>query len=400
VRPDGFEWLVPGLRPELVTTLLRSLPKELRRQLVPAPEVAAQALARMSPRAAPLLDALERALGELRGVQIPLAAWNLDRLPTHLRMHFRVEDEHGDVLAAGDELDALREAVRPRLRDELRAAAPELERHGLTAWTIGSLPRSVTVPGTGGAVHAYPALVDEQVAVGVRAFDTPQAQAAAMRLGTRRLLLLTMPSTVRYALDHVDGATQLALATAPQGTLVDALDAACDALVIEGGGPAWDEAAFAALRAHVAGNLAQRTATLLAVVVRVLAAEREVRARLEPLRAASVGPLRDARDDIERQLARLIHPGFVADAGAARLPDLERYLLAAVRRLERLIESPAADRARMAVIEELEQALERKPGADPDVRWLIEELRVAEFAQALGTREKVSAKRIRRALGP
>jgi len=408
LRPDGFEWLVPGLRLELVTTLLRSLPKELRRQLVPAPEVAAQALARMPARSAPLLDALERALAELRGVQIERGAWDLARLPAHLRMRFRVDDEHGEEIASGEDLDALREAVRPRLRDELRAAAPELERHGLSAWTIGSLPRAVTVPGTGGAVQAYPALVDEQVAVGVRTFDTPQAQAAAMRVGTRRLLLLTMPQTVRYALDHVDGTTQLALTGAPHGSVravvVDALDAACDALVVEGGGPAWDEAAFAALRAHVAGNLAERTAELVAVVVRVLAVEREVRERLAPLRAATSGPLCDARDDVERQLARLVHPGFITDAGQ-RIVDIERYLRATLRRLERLIEAPAADAARMQVIEELEAAYAARqarlaPGVTPPpevqkVPWLIEELRVSEFAQSLGTREKVSAKRIR-----
>ena len=247
--------------------------------------------------------------------------------------------------------------------------------------------------------------------MGVRAFDTPEAQAAAMRVGTRRLLLLTMPSTVRYALDHVDGGTQLALASAPHGgvraVVVDALDAACDALVVGGGGPAWDEASFAALRAHVAGDLAETTAELLAVVVRVLAAEREVRERLAPLRAATTGPLCDARDDVERQLIRLIHPGFVVDAGG-RVADLERYLQATLRRLERLIESPAADAARMKVIEEMEDAYAARlaalpPGVAPppavqEVRWLIEELRVSEFAQSLGTREKVSAKRIRRAL--
>jgi ATP-dependent helicase HrpA len=402
LRADGFEWLVPGLRPELVTTLVRSLPKELRRQLVPAPDVAAAALASLAPRRGPLLDALAEALAALRGVQIPREAWDLERLPPYLRMRFRVEDEQGAALAEGEDLDALREAVRPRLRAELTAAAPELERHGLSAWTIGTLPREVALPGTGGTARAYPALVDEGASAGVRVLDTPAAQASAMRAGTRRLLLLSMPAVVRYAREHVDIDTQLALAAAPHGRVAavidDALAAACDALVASGGGPAWDEAAFAALRAHVAGGLADATAEALAAIVRVLAAERAVRARLAAMSAAPPALLH-ARADVERQLARLIHPGFASDAGADRLADLERYLRAAERRLERLPEAPGADQARTTMIQELVEACERRgPAAPPEVRWLIEELRVSEFAQALGVRGKVSAKRIGRLL--
>jgi ATP-dependent helicase HrpA len=400
LRRDGFEWLVPGLRRELVETLIRSLPKELRRLLVPAPDVAAAVLAHVAPRRAPLLDAVERALEELRGVRVPREAWDLSRLAPHLRMRFVVEDEHGEPIATGEDLDALREAVRPRLRAELSAAAPELERSGVTTWTIGSLPREVALPGTAGAARAFPALVDEGASVGVRIFDTATAQATAMAAGTRRLLLLGMPSTVRYVRDHVDGATQLGLAAAPHGSVAavteDALAAAVDALVAEAGGPAWDEAAFAALRARVSGEVAERTAAALADVVRVLAAERAVRARLDAL-AVAPPTLAHAREDVERQLARLLHPGFVAATGFDRLGDLERYLRAAARRLERLPEAPGADRARMEAIGELEAACERA-GAPAEVRWMIEELRVAEFAQGLGTRGSVSAKRIRQAL--
>ena len=134
LKPIGFDWLVPALREELVTALIRSLPKELRRSLVPVPEVVAAVLARVTPRSEPLLDALERELEALRGVRIPRAAWDLDRLPPHLRMTFRVEDDRGALVAEGNDLDALREQVRPRLRERLSAAASPLERHGLTRW--------------------------------------------------------------------------------------------------------------------------------------------------------------------------------------------------------------------------------------------------------------------------
>jgi len=100
---------------------------------------------------------------------------------------------------------------------------------------------------------------------------------------------------------------------------------------------------------------------------------------------------------VQRQLGRLVHPGFITSAGVSRLDDIVRYLRAAARRLDRLPDATAADRDRMSTIHELEE-LHRARGGDPEIGWLLEELRVAQFAQGLGTREPVSAKRVRRLL--
>jgi ATP-dependent helicase HrpA len=410
LEPIGFDWLVPALRPELVTALIRSLPKELRRPLVPVPEVAAAVLERVTPRSEPLLDALARELERLRGVRIPREAFDVARLPPHLRMRFRVEDERGALVAEGDDLDALREQVRPRLREELSAAASPLERHGLRAWTIGALPKVVALPGTGQAVRGYPALVDEGDSVGVRVLETPEAQREAMHGGTRKLIALDVPSPIRHVQGRLEGAAQLALARAPHASpraaLEDATVAALEALMAEAGGPAWDEAGFARLRAHVAGNLAERTARVVGDVVRVLEAARDVQRRLEPL--ADAPALAPACVDVERQLRRLVYPGFASATGASRLPDVERYLRAAARRLERLPNAPAPDLDRMRAVHELEAEHARRleawppgrplPAALREVPWMLEELRVSHFAQSLGTRGQVSSKRIRRAL--
>jgi len=408
VRPQRFEWLVPGLREELVTTLLRTLPKDLRRRLVPVPEVAQEVLARLRPRREPLLDAIARELEALRGVRVPPEAWDLARLPPHLRMTFRVEDERGRVLAEGPDLEALRAALRPRLRAALGAATAGLERTGLRDWTIGTLPREVTLPGTGEAIRAYPALVDEGETAGVRVLDTPAAQARAMRAGTRRLLALTLPSPLRAVQARLGTQAQLTLASAPGGVrrlLEDALHAAIDALVAQAGGPAWDAAGFARLRERVAAGLVDATADAVGGLVRILDVARAVERRLEPLTAEA---LRPARRDVERQLRRLVHPGLATEAGLERLPDVERYLQAALRRLERLPAAPGPDRDRMRAIHELEDRHERLVAALPpgaplpdalrDLRWALEELRVAQFAQGLGVRGAVSAKRVRRAL--
>jgi ATP-dependent helicase HrpA len=177
--------------------------------------------------------------------------------------------------------------------------------------------------------------------------------------------------------------------------------AAADALIVEAGGPAWDEAGFARLRDHVAGHLAERTAGVVDRVVAILDAARDVERRLEPLTAV---PLQLARADVREQLRRLVHPGFVAATGVDRLADVERYLRAAARRLERLPDTAAVDRDRMNAVHELERAyrkrMQARPGAEAlrDVPWMLEELRVSQFAQGLGTRGPVSSKRIRRVL--
>jgi ATP-dependent helicase HrpA len=409
LRADGFDWLVPGLRVDLVTALIRGLPKDLRRPLVPVPETAAEVVAALRPRHGRFAAAVARELERLRGVAVPEAALDARRLPPYLRMTFRVQDDRGRAVAEGQDLDALRAAAAPRLRAELAATASDLERTGQRAWTFGTLPRSVELPGTGGAVRGYPALVDEGETVGVRVLDSERAQTTAMRTGTRRLLELTVRPQAREALARLPNAARLALAGAPhaglQAVLRDATDATVDGLVSGAGGPAWDERAFARLRDHVAGELAGATTATLRVVAEILDLAAELRAALRTLAAPQV---HEARDDVARQLGRLVFAGFIAATGVDRLPDVARYLRAAIRRLERLPDAVAVDRDRMRVIGELEAlyrarreglgAAQPGPAELAEVPWLLEELRVSSFAQGLGTRVPVSAKRIRRLL--
>jgi len=410
LREDGFDWLVPALRLELVTALIRSLPKEQRRRLVPVPETAERVLAGLRPRRGAFLDALIRELEAVRGVRVSAADFDRSRLPSHLRMRFQVEDADGAPIADGTNLAALRTQLRPRLREQLSSATRGLERSGLREWTIGTLPTSVALPETGEAVRGYPALVDEgERGVAVRILETPAAQAAAMAAGTRRLLALALPSPVPQVAAQLSTAAKLTLHGSELGGVAaifaDAVDGTLDALIAEAGGPAWDERGFARLRAHVAGRLVAATAATLTQVVRILDAARAVRERADALTAI---PLQDARADVLQQLRRLVRPGFVSASGVARLADVERYVRAAGQRLERLPAAPAADRDRMRAVHELERAyrlrLEDWPRGEPlpaslrELPWLLEELRVSHFAQGLGTRGQVSAKRIRQAL--
>jgi ATP-dependent helicase HrpA len=336
-----------------------------------------------------LAEAIER----LRGVRISAADWSLDDLPAHLRMTFCVEDEDGAVLASGRSLDALRDELRPALKARLEHAVPALARHGMRGFDVDPLPRTVDLPG---GLRGFPALVDEGDAVGIQVCETAGEQAMTMARGTRRLLQLTVPSPRRWVTDQLGPQLTLALTAAPHDTLEavieDATNAALDALIASGGGPAWDAGAFTALREHVRGDLRPTTLNALLAFGQILEAARAVRERLDTLPAsAAFGP---AREDVARQLGRLVYPGMLAAAGLARLGDVERYLRAAAQRLGRLASHVAADGERMAAIHELEaQAAGRS-----DVKWLIEELRVAQLAPGAYVRRGTTVKRVREAL--
>jgi ATP-dependent helicase HrpA len=395
VRETNFEWLVPAFRMELAVALLRTLPKRLRTPLVPIPDTATALLADVKPRSGPLLDVLAQAIERLRGVRISAADWSLDDLPAHLRMTFCVEDEDGTALASGRSLDALRDELRPALTARLEHALPALARHGMHDFDVDSLPRTVDLAG-GTGLRGFPALVDEGDAVGIGVCETADEQAMTMARGTRRLLVLTVPSPRRWVADQLGPQLTLALAAAPHDTLAavieDATNAALDALIASGGGSAWDAGAFAALREHVRGDLRPTTLNVLLAFGQILDAARAVRERLDTLPASAVfGP---AREDVARQLGRLVYPGMLAAAGLARLGDIERYLRAAAQRLERLANHVVADGERMAAIHELEaQAAGRG-----DVMWLIEEVRVAQLAPGAYVRRGATVKRVREAL--
>jgi ATP-dependent helicase HrpA len=407
VSGDELSWQVPGLREELVTELIRSLPKQLRTAFVPAPDTARAVLPRLGDPRGSLLDALGRELGRMAGVTIPREAWGLSRLPAHLRMTYRVLDD-GKVLAAGKDLDALRRQVAPRLRATLDQAAAGLTRTGLRDWDgIGTLPEVFEH----GQVRAYPALEDAGDSVSVALFETPELARAALWRGNRRLILLQVPAGVRAVAGRLPVASKLALSRHPYASAGALLDdcAACaaDQIIIEAGGPARDAAGFAALLAAARSRLAPDAARVIDVAARVLAAAHEAETAVD--RAAGSAPLTAVVADLRAQLAGLIHDGFIAETGARRLPDLVRYLRAILRRLDKAPGDLGRDAARMAVVHRVSDAYTdalheraaagRPAGADERaVRWMIEELRVSLFAQTLGTSGPVSEQRILAAL--
>jgi ATP-dependent helicase HrpA len=422
VTSEGFDWQIPGLREEVVTELIRSLPKPIRRHYVPAPNYAKAFLDRAVPLQEPLPVTLARELQRMVGVPVTSEDFDQTRIPDHLKITFRITGEQRRRTtghAEGKDLDALKLQLRPKARQALsRAAAATaersggeaIERSGLTDWTLGTLVRVFEDRRAGQPVRAYPALVDQGATVAVRLFDTEAEQQQAMWAGTRRLILLNIPvSPAKFASDKLTNQHKLALSRNPHGSIQalfeDCATATADKLIADHGGPAWDEESFRKLYDKVRADLVDATVRTIGQVQQILAAwqacERRLKATGSPVLVANV-------QDVKDQLAELVPAGFVTRTGLRRLPDLMRYLIAADRRLQQMPTAVQRDTTRMAKIHEMRDEyawlLEQLPRGRPvpsevlDIRWMIEELRVSYFAHALGTARPVSDKRIVKAI--
>ncbi|MGQ4348915.1 ATP-dependent RNA helicase HrpA [Streptomyces sp. SAS_275] len=422
VTDEGFDWQIPGLREEVVTELIRSLPKPIRRNYVPAPNFAQKFLERAVPLQEPLTQTMARELKRMVGVPLTADDFDWSRLPDHLRITFRIVDERRRKLAEDKDLEALKLRLKPKARQAISQAAAataersggeSLERTGLTDWTIGSLSRLFETRRAGQPVKAYPALVDDGPAantVSVRLFDTEAEQAEAMWKGTRRLILRNIPvNPGKFASDKLTNTQKLALSANPHGSVQALFDdcamAAADKLIGDFGGPAWDEESYRKLYDKVRAEIVDTTVRTVGQVEQVLAAWQACERRLKGVRSPT---LLANLTDVRKQLDALVKPGFVTATGLRRLPDLMRYLVAADRRLQQMPTGVQRDTSRMEKVHEMQDEyawlLEQLPQGRPvpasvrDIRWMIEELRVSYFAHALGTAYPVSDKRIVKAI--
>jgi ATP-dependent helicase HrpA len=419
VTDEGFDWQIPGLREQVVTELIRSLPKPIRRNYVPAPNYAQAFLERAVPLQEPLTVTMARELKRMVGVPFDAEDFDWAKVPDHLKITFRIVDERRRKLAEDKDLEALKLRLKPKARKALSQAAAataersggeSVERAGLTDWSIGTLSRVFETRRAGQPVKAYPALVDDGDTVSVRLFDTEAEQAQAMWKGTRRLILRNIPvNPAKFASEKLTNQQKLGLSANPHGSVQalfdDCATAAADRLIADFGGPAWDEESYRKLYDKVRAEIVDTTVRTVGQVQQVLAAWQACERRLKAVRSPALLP---NLQDVRTQLDGLVKPGFVTEAGIGRLPDLMRYLVAADRRLQQMPANVQRDTTRMEKVHEMRDEyawlLEQMPRGRPvprqvlDVRWMIEELRVSYFAHALGTAYPISDKRIVKAI--
>ncbi|MEY6432641.1 ATP-dependent RNA helicase HrpA [Thioalkalicoccus limnaeus] len=415
VAVERGEWLVPGLLVERITALLRGLPKTWRRSLVPIPDTATQLARRLTASDRPLIQALGEALQELKGVAIPEDAWDLDAIPPHLRMHYRLVDHEGRTLAHGEDLNAIkREHGGAGRASFARIPTADLERDGLTRWDFGDLPESIELTRAGIRMRGYPALIDEGDQVALRVLDAAERAEQATRAGVRRLIALHLASEVRSLRARLPGLDRMRLqyAKAPwpsgEAERTRAPDLADDliALILERTfvdeqAPLRDQAAFLQ-------RLTERRPFLPATLDEVCTLVRETLDRYQGLRQrlASVSQINwmASVQDLRGQLDGLIFKGFLLGIPYQRLQSYPRFLRAAEYRAERLSYGAAKDREWMHEMAGLQRRWNERAAAAraagrsdlrlEEIRWMLEELRVSLFAQQVGTAYPVSVKRI------
>ncbi|RJN33071.1 ATP-dependent RNA helicase HrpA [Nesterenkonia natronophila] len=438
LEPHRFEWFIPGRRTEMITALIRSMPKQLRRNFVPAPDVAAQARYLLEDEydaaSTPLRLALATVLRRLRGVVVEPEDLDFDALPDHLRFTFGVVSDRGRILDSGFDLTELqvrfsgesREAIGRSVTSnaspspDKTSGAPEpaplgvdLSQRHQTSWTFGTISRQVKGAAEGRQITGYPALTpdpsDKHDVHGVRMTITqsPAEQSRTHRRGVVVLMRSVLPSPQRYVVDHLSNRERLAFGQFGdvEDLVNESTTAVLDHLVPED--LPFTAESFERLARQTQAELIESVLSLTDVLAQVLTLHTEVRARLSSVKSAA---LRPAVSDMQAQAEQLVFPGFVVSTGVTQMRHLPRYFRAMLLRLDRLEsgQGVARDTTDMQQVQQLEDefdaALEAVPQQLPvpaelaGVKWMIEELRVNFFAQPLGTTQPVSAKRIRRAV--
>ncbi len=415
--PAQLSWLAPGFIADKAVALIKSLPKALRRNFVPAPDFArAFAEAHVKPDADSFEGTLARFLKKLTGADVSAIDFDVAGIDPHLRANLRLHDEGGrHVLAESRDLDDLRQRFGKRAAEAFSARAAEgLAQQGLTDFPSQPIPASVA--GAGG-VPAYPALHDDgdSVSLAVHA-DRGEAQRYHPQ-GVRRLLRLALADKLKQARKQltVQAKTSLLYAAIESQSprkdglkdsdrlRQDLVEGAFVALAVEGLDAIRDAAAFAQRRDAIAKQLFAEAMTRLQQAETILARVAEVRAALE---SKLMGWAKANLDDMHAQLAALAAPGFLRDTPAVALAEYPRYLKAMALRAERALRDPVRDQARMLELMPFVDALAdaRRRGVDlaPDwqaLRWDLEEFRVSLFAQELGAKGGISAKKIAARLG-
>ena len=424
LESERFEWLVPGHREEKAIALLRTLPRALRRRIVPLRDTARRCLAWPDLPAGGIAGALAAALREVAGVEVEAAELRTDLLPPHLRMRFEIVGGDGAVLGSGRDLDDLKARFRAEAsRSFTRAAERTFERDGITTWCFGDLPEHVDAVDAGVRFRGYPALEDRGGSVALRLFDGPRRAAAVHRAGLLRLAMLRLGRELRSVRRSLGRMERLALryfsvpappwpgageagTTLPAVGLVDELLMRAVVECCLADGP--DVRAGDEFERRLAAGAPRLGATALAardLVERILDAWEGVRGARAALDSRSYP---ESLADVDEQIAFLVHRGLVADTPLDRLAEVPRYLEAARGRLAKLPRNPARDlestrlvRALWAPVRddlrELRRLGEPVDGPRTECRWMLEELRISLFMQEMGTRYPVSVQRIERA---
>jgi len=409
---EGFDWLIPALRYDLVVALIKVLPKALRRNFVPAPNYAEACLANMNEAQGNLVDALAKQLLRMTGVRLPEDAWHEVELPLHLTMNFQIVNEKGKLLKQGRDLNLLKAELQGKVKASIKQVAEKgIEKSKLIQWDFGNLAQSYEKKVANITIKAFPALVDHNSSVAIELFEQQEHAEQAMLNGISRLILLNIPSPLKYLQEKLPNKAKLGLYFNPFGSIADLLQdciqAGCVYLVkqyLQNNKLEHlprTESDFVLVRDYVRAEISDCVLIAAIKVEQALGLRHDVAKKLKgsvPLNVIQ------SHGDVKQQSGHLVFKGFVSASGIEKLDDIIRYLKGIVRRLEKLPIDPNQDRLKLIEVNKavdkynsvLSAQRKDKPVAQDILatKWMIEELRISLFAQNLGTAQPISLKRI------
>ena len=410
---EGFDWLIPALRYDLAVALIKSLPKALRRNFVPAPNYAKACLENMNANEGSLVNALAKQLLRMTGVRLPEDVWDNVVLPVHLTMNFQVVNDNGKLLKQGRDLNQLKSQLQGKVKASIKQVAEKgIEKADLTQWDFGNLPQGYEKKVANMTIKAFPALVDHKNTVAIELFEQKEHAEEAMLKGISRLILLNIPSPLKYLQTKLPNKAKLGLYFNPFGSITDLLQdciqGACVYLVkqfMQNHSLTClprEESEFNSARDYVRAEISDCVLTAAIKVEQVLSLRHEIGKKLKGNVALNVI---QSHSDIKQQSESLVFKGFVNASGFEKLDDITRYLKGILRRLEKLPIDPNQDRLKLIEVNKAEDlysnALSAQRKDKPlsldilTTKWMIEEFRVSLFSQNLGTAQPISLKRIK-----
>jgi len=409
---EGFDWLIPALRYDLVVALIKALPKALRRNFVPAPNYAQACLDNMNENQGNLVDALAKQLLRMTGVRLLEDIWQDVELPTHLTMNFQIVNENGTLLKQGRDLNQLKAQLQGKVKASIKQVAEKgIEKSQLTQWDFGNLPQGYEKKVANMSIKAFPALVDHKNSVAIELFEQKEHAEQAMLNGVSRLVLLNIPSPLKYLQEKMPNKAKLGLYFNPFGSITDLLQdciqGACLFLIqryMQENNIAHlprTENDFILISDYVRAEISDCVLTAAIKVEQVLSLRHDIAKKLKGNVALNVI---QSHGDIKQQSETLVFKGFVSASGLDKLDDIIRYLKGILRRLEKLPIDPNQDRLKLIEVNKavdlyhniLSKQRKDKPVAQEILltKWMIEELRISLFAQNLGTAQPISLKRL------
>jgi ATP-dependent helicase HrpA len=407
VPAAAMEWLVPGSLREKIDALIRSLPKDLRKNFIPIADTARDAASTLSFGHGSLVDALALFLGKKAGLQIPRQAFDLSALPPHLQMNFRITDAAGKQIAIGRDLARIRADLRVEVKSSFaQLPLSEHNRDNLTHWDFGDLPERVPVHRHGMTLWGYPALIDKGGSVSIRLLDSPEAASQATRAGARRLFMIQLGKEITQISRSLKNIDQMCLYFKTIGSCAelkqDLLSAIVDHAMFSETAELRTQAEFIRRASDGWRRLSTLGVELTDLTWQILHEYHALRRELEkvypPMVQRSVADLRD-------QLSHLAFKGFLSATPNPWIRHLPRFLRGMEVRLRKLMNAGLSrDAASLAHVQPLwdlykqRQSVYRQQGrTDSNLvlfRWMIEELRVSLFAQELKASVPVSVQRL------